>query len=212
MAGLQADELSIDFLMNFLTETLYLVPVDAAAMPTPQADKPVAVAPSTPTARAAPAAPVKISAEKPEIPVIPKLPKPETATVAKPLFEVSGENQKGVVVLVTLPDEAYRKLPQLEFLQKILYAIGLQKADVAYVNNISGQVARFEDLQQKLDVKYVISFASRLDTEQPHDKFTLYNPVKIGTVPVVFSQSLAMLENDVEHKKNLWNALRQVFL
>ncbi len=115
-------------------------------------------------------------------------------------------------MLVTLPDTEFMGLPQLGFLQKILGAIGLKPADVAYVNNLSGETARFEDLQQELELNYIISFASRLDTEQPHEKFKLYSPATIGTVPIVFSQSLKMLENDVEHKKLLWGALQKVFL
>jgi len=211
MAGLEADELSTAFLRNFITETLYLVPVDAAAP-----------APVTPEVTAAPfelKQPVEqpVAANSPTLaqpaantPAIPKLPKPQAATA--PAFEITGENRKGVVVLVTLPDNEFRKLPELEFLQKILHAIGLMKSDVAYINNISGKVARLEELQQKLEVNYLISFASRLDSDLPHDKFTLYNPVIVGRIPVVFAQALSVLEQEVAHKKNLWQALRQVFL
>ncbi|WP_347159232.1 hypothetical protein [Pontibacter chitinilyticus] len=214
MAGLQADDVSTEFLRNFLTETLYLVPVDAAAPAplnesvatpaTPAVPEPITAAP-----KITPPAPFK--ADKPAAtPAIPKLLNIVAPTVAA--CQIAGENKKGVLVLVTLPDQEFQKLPQLEFLQKILYAIGLQKADVAYVNNVSGKIARFEELQQQLEVNYIISFASRLDTELPHEKFTLYNPVSVGTVPVVFSQALSVLEHEVEHKKNLWNALRQMFL
>ncbi|MBF9253741.1 DNA polymerase III subunit psi [Pontibacter sp. 172403-2] len=205
MAGLEADELSMEFLKNFITETLYLVPVNQTA-PVPEASE-TEMAPAKP---AQPAAPPVAAQQTTPPPAIPKLPKTEAA--AAPIFDISGENQKGVVVLVTLPEQEFRKLPELEFLQKILHAIGLQKADVAYVNNVSGKVARLEELQQKLEVNYIISFASRLDTDLPHDKFTLYNPVHLGRIPVVFAQALSVLEQDVNHKKNLWNALQQVFL
>jgi len=209
MAGLEADELSTEFLRNFITETLYLVPVDAAA-PAPE----VPASPVKPAQAAEVDMPVAVTPAKPEqtaaTPAIPKLPKPEAAST--PAYEVSGENRKGVVILVTLPEGEFRKLPKLEFLQKILHAIGLLQADVAYVNNISGKIVRLEELEQTLEVNYIISFASRLDTNLPHDKFTLYSPVTVGRIAVVFAQALSVLEQDVTHKKNLWNALRQVFL
>ncbi|MDX5435922.1 MAG: hypothetical protein LPK03_01935 [Pontibacter sp.] len=147
---------------------------------------------------------------KPASPALPKIPKPEPE-VAMQKYKVIGQNQKGVVVLVTLPDDEFMQLPLLEFLQKILRAIGLAPGDVAYVNNVSGQLTQFEDLQQELSVNYIISFASRVETDLPHEKFTLYNPVVVGNVPVVFSQALNMLEHNVEHKKLLWAALQKTF-
>lgn len=141
---------------------------------------------------------------------IPKLPKVETAPQPKS-FDLIGDNQKGVVVLVTLPDADFRKLPQSQFLVKILAAIGFGPADVAFVNNVSGAVTKFEVLRDTMETNYIISFASRLDTDLPHEKFTLYNPVAIDGVPVVFSQSLAVLDGDQEQKKLLWGALQLVF-
>ena len=132
--------------------------------------------------------------------------------VAEPkTFEVIGENRKGLVVLVTLPGTAFKALPQSEFLIKILAAIGFGPADVAFVNNVSGATTKFETLSATHRTNYILSFASRLDTELPHEKFTLYNPVLVGNVPVVFSQSLAVLDGDQDQKKLLWGALQRVF-
>lgn len=211
MAGLQADQLNGEFLKNFMPETIYLVdgdvpvhaePVQAASAQ--QTEATAIVNPTVPTE-------VPPSEQKPKpTPALPKLPKTElTEKPAK--YKTIGENRKGVVILVTLPEEQFVQLPQLEFLNKILGAIGLKPSDVAYLNNVSGAIAKFEDMQQELQVNYIISFASRLDTELPHEKFTLYNPVLVGDVPIIFSQTLAMLEHDVEHKKQLWGALQKVF-
>jgi hypothetical protein len=220
MTGLEAD-INREFLKNFFTETIYMVegeivmpaPVPSEERPAPALteEKP-AVAPAKQEGKPAPAIKNQITDHTPiQTPIIPKLPAMESpAVVGK--YIISGANHKGVVVLVTVPDKEFVQLPQLEFLQKILQAIGLKPNDVAYVNNVSGATARFEDLQQELQVNYIISFASRLDTDLPHDKFVLYTPVTVGTVPVVFSQSLSMLECDVEHKKKLWGALQRVFL
>lgn len=206
MAGLHADQLNEEFLKSFISETIYLVPEDAA-MPAPAAQtsaQPAEKAKATESATARTA--VKST------PVLPKVEKAATSSLENAKYVVTGENQKGVVILVTLPDAAFRQLPKLEMLQKMLAAIGFKPEDVAYVNNVSGEYAVFEELQQLLTVKYIISFASRLNTSLPHDKFTLYNPVKVADVPVVFSQSLEVLEQDVEHKRKLWAVFQQVFL
>ena len=223
MAGLQADELNSEFLKNFLPETIYLVDGDLpVSVPAVGQGAETVAAPkveATPQVPVQPAAepvvktedPAPVAQQKPKAtPALPKLPKVEHAAAAQK-YNTIGENRKGVVILVTLPEEQFVKLPQLEFLNKILGAIGLKPTDVAYLNNVSGAIAKFEDMQQELQVNYIISFASRLDTDLPHDKFTLYNPVLVGNVPVIFSQALAMLEHDVEHKKQLWGALQRVF-
>ncbi|MCJ8163599.1 hypothetical protein MKJ04_02020 [Pontibacter sp. E15-1] len=211
MAGLQAEGINEEFLKNLFPETIYLVDSDLTLPAQPEQ-----IAPESPAPDAIPPAMEQPAALKNQItehspaatPHIPHLPIP--AAPAK--YKLAGTNDRGVVLLVTLPDAEFSQLPQLTFLQKILEAIGLKQTDVAYVNNVSGEIARFEDLEQELQIRYIISFASRLDTELPHDKFTLYHPVLLGDVPVVFSHALAKLENDVEQKKLLWNALQQVFL
>ncbi len=215
MAELHADQVNSEFFKNFISETIYLIDEDKTIPDLPAtADETTA----TTTNEVSSDSSVKeteqqvvVQSTPKSIPVLPKLPKLDA--VDKPgKYKTIGENRKGVVILVTLPEDQFTKLPQLEFLNKILGAIGLQPTDVAYLNNVSGAVARFEDMQQELTVNYIISFASRLDTDLPHEKFTLYNPVNVGSVPVVFSQALAMLKNDVDHKKQLWGALKQMFL
>ncbi|AKD04635.1 hypothetical protein POKO110462_10915 [Pontibacter korlensis] len=216
MAGLEVD-ISAEFLKNFIPETVYLVegeiPVSAPEETSSVPVQPVevhtelnATSPATVAAPAVPEAPVG----KTPAPALPKFPKKEASPLQQK-YKITGQNQKGVAILVTLPDDEFAQLPQLQFLQKILSAIGLRPEDVAYVNNVSGSIALFEDLLQHLQVNYIISFASRIDTALPHEKFTLYNPVTVGNIPVVFSQALNMLEHNVEHKKLLWGALQKVF-
>ncbi|MCC9167040.1 hypothetical protein [Pontibacter harenae] len=212
MAGLQADLLNQEFLKNFIPETVYLLP-DEALIPVAQPQTTAAASETTPVEAPQPlkeAIAAQSIAQK-TTPAIPKLPQP-AAVAAPKAFDIVGENRKGVAVLVTVSDEQFSTLPQLDFLQKILNAIGLTATDVAYVNNKTGAIASFEELQQTLEVNYLISFASRIDTDKPHEKFSLYKPVVVGQVPVVFAQSLAIIEKDVEHKKQLWNALKQMFL
>lgn len=216
MAGLQAETMNPEFLRNFLTETIYVVDGDVTAVPAPAAAP--AAASDSESATAAPKVEPHIRNQITEhspvaTPHLPKNPDAAAAVAhAVEKFKIAGANAKGVVVLVTLPDDEFNTLPQLQFLQKILGAIGLRPSDVAYVNNKTGATAQFEDLQEALHVNYIISFASRLDTSLPHDKFTLYHPVMVGDVPVVFSHALSMVEKDTEHKKKLWGALQQVFL
>lgn len=211
MTALTPDQLNSEFLRHFMPETLYLLPEEQVA----EVSAPAVAETAIPVVeeKAEPKAiPTVPTAPVPTTPVaaIPKLPKVEKAELPKS-FEVIGENRKGLVVLVTLPEPEFKALPQSDFLIKILAAIGFGPADVAFVNNVSGATTRFEALCDTLQTNYILSFASRLDTELPHDKFTLYNPVVVGRVPVVFSQSLAVLDGDQEQKRLLWGALQRVF-
>jgi hypothetical protein len=218
MAALTTEQLNAEFLRHFMPETLYLIDQDQVPVVPAPAQAPVAtVIPAAqenpvlgkPVFEEAIQAPAPVPPSAP-VAAIPKLPKVEITPLPK-AFDVIGENRKGLIVLVTLPDEAFRALPQSQFLTKILAAIGFGPADVAFVNNVSGAIAKFEALRETTQTNYVISFASRLDTDLPHDKFTLYNPVPVDGVPVVFSQSLAVLDGDQEQKKLLWGALQRVF-
>lgn len=206
---LRAEELNGAFLKQFLPETIYLLKEEDAfntlvkEQPVPSSGSPLEPEEEAP-------APLETIAPLHKPAPLPKLPKVET--VIPPSFEITGENKKGVVVLVTVPQDEFKQLPQLEFLRKILGAIGLQPADVAFANNVSGKLARFEELTTQIQVNHIISFASRIDTDLPHEKFTLYNPVTVGKVPIVFSQSLAVLDKDQEQKKLLWGALKKVFI
>ncbi len=207
MSTLTPEQLNAEFLKHFMPETLYLldaehVPVasvpEPAVIPDFQLPAPVVVPEQKPAAPAAPAA------------AIPKLPKMQPTPQPKS-FDSIGENRKGLIVLVTLPDAAFKALPEDQFLTKILAAIGFGPEDVAFVNNVSGAVTKFEALRETTKTNYIISFASRLDTDLPHEKFTLYNPVPVDGIPVVFSQSLAVLDGDQDQKKLLWGALQRVF-
>ncbi|GGF99177.1 hypothetical protein [Pontibacter amylolyticus] len=211
MTALTPDQLNSEFLRHFMPETLYWLPeeqvAEVSAPAVEEAAIPVVSEKAEPKAiPTGPTAPVPTTPPA----AIPKLLKVEKAELPKS-FEVIGENRKGLVVLVTLPDPEFRALPQSDFLIKILAAIGFGPADVAFVNNVSGATTKFEALCDTLQTNYILSFASRLDTDLPHDKFTLYNPVVVGRVPVVFSQSLAVLDGDQEQKKLLWGALQRVF-
>lgn len=207
MTGLSAEELNAAFFRSFMPETIFVIPgEEEAAAIAMQEDSEVTASVPAEEVETPPATITPLHKPAP----LPKIPKVEPVIPAS--FVVKGENKKGVIILATLPPAAFENLPELEFLQKILAAIGLQKDDVAYANNVSGAFAQFEELSTQVQVKYVISFASRINTDIPHEKFTLYNPVVVGNVPIVFSQSLEVLDKDQEQKKQLWAALKQVFL
>lgn len=220
MAALTPEQMNAEFLRHFVPETLYLIEEDQGPVVSgPEIVPPVSAKEQALPVMAVPEASKRVESEEavpsptpPSQPVaaIPKLPKVETTPMPKS-FDVIGDNRKGLILLVTLPDEDFRALPQSQFLIKILAAIGFGSSDVAYVNNVSGAITKFEALRDTTQTNYIISFASRLDTDLPHEKFTLYNPVSVDGVPVVFSQSLAVLDGDQEQKKLLWGALQRVF-
>lgn len=218
MAALTPEQLNPEFLRHFMPETLYLLEADQVPVVSVPENAPAAVAEdkalpviveTTQMESVEEASPAPMPPSAP-VPAIPKLPKVESIPLPKS-FDLIGENRKGLIVLVTLPDPEFRALPQSQFLTKILAAIGFGPEDVAFVNNVSGAITKFEALRATTQTKYIVSFASRLDTDLPHEKFTLYNPVPVDGVPVVFSQSLAVLDGDQEQKKLLWGALQRVF-
>ncbi|WP_299986033.1 hypothetical protein [uncultured Pontibacter sp.] len=215
MAALTPEQLNAEFLKHFMPETLYLIEQDQVSVVSaselitepaaiPATTEAPVIKPVRETDAPVPASPATVATATPKLPKIETAPQPKS-------FDLIGENRKGLIVLVTLPDAAFRVLPQSQFLTKILAAIGFGPSDVAFVNNVSGAITKFEALRETTQTKYIISFASRLDTDLPHEKFTLYNPVPVDGVPVVFSQSLAVLDGDQEQKKLLWAALQRVF-
>jgi hypothetical protein len=225
MSALTPEQLNAEFLKHFMPETLYLIEEDqvldvsATSFVQPNmADDTIPTQASALVNESTTAAAPDAATETVPVPVppaapvgaIPKLPKVESTPQPKS-FDLIGENRKGLIVLVTLPDAAFRALPEDQFLTKILAAIGFGPEDVAFVNNVSGAITKFEALRETTKTTYIISFASRLDTDLPHEKFTLYNPVPVDGVPVVFSQSLSVLDGDQEQKKLLWGALQRVF-
>nr|GFC65663.1 hypothetical protein [Tanacetum cinerariifolium] len=124
----------------------------AAATPAPVAAPPVPAIPPVPVATA-PARPAVVApVASPALPTAGKLPSlastgltpppiappaataPEVPPYMLTTFSTLGDNAQGVVLLVRLPAEQFKKLPRNVFLNNLLKAINLVMADVVLVN------------------------------------------------------------------------------
>ncbi|OWP64054.1 hypothetical protein CDA63_06210 [Hymenobacter amundsenii] len=198
-----------------------------APRPTPVA-APVAAAPvpaapaATPTETTAPApnrAAVTLTlAQLPAAPTAPPSqpgrvqPTPTQSPVAHIPFSTLGSNVGGLVVLVRLPDEQFRKLPRNVFLNNLLKALRLIVEDVVLVNveHASYPVALCS-LRQQLAARQFLAFGKNLldvavYTTQPYEPVLLY-----GDTAFLGGSEIELLEYDAGRKKKLWQGVQRMF-
>lgn len=132
---------------------------------------------------------------------------------APPAFPVQGANRKGLVLLVHLPEAAFKALPDLDFFQKMLKAIGHELDDVAFVNAPDKGPVSLSRLKEVLPIRTLLSFGCPLTPETPEAVSpSPYEPTRAGQVRVLQADELASLLNSQKKKILLWNALKQLFL
>ncbi|MGV3586805.1 MAG: hypothetical protein ACO1OF_07380 [Adhaeribacter sp.] len=127
-------------------------------------------------------------------------------------FYLTGENKKGLVLVFSLPEKEFATLPQNTFLTKILAAIQHTPADVAYVNLEPKYKVNIFDLSKETKVQQVVSFGKDLVDLATGFQIHLYKPAAIGQVPLLLTDPLEYIENDVNRKKYLWSGLQAIFL
>ena len=199
----------------------------AAPQPAPVA-APVAAAPAPPapaatlaeTSAAAPdrAAVTLTLAQLPAAPAAPPSqpgrvqPTPIQSPVAHIPFSTLGSNVGGLVVLVRLPDEQFRKLPRNVFLNNLLKALRLIIEDVVLVNveHASYPVALCS-LRQHLAARQFLAFGKNLldvavYTTQPYEPVLLY-----GDTAFLGASEIELLEYDAGRKKKLWQGVQRMF-
>lgn len=133
-------------------------------------------------------------------------------TPAGPRYQLLGENRKGLVIAVSLPEEAFQALPRNEFLTKVLAAIQRSPADVAFVNMTPGQQLDTYELGKETQLNHLVAFGSGLVKMTADSKINPYKPASIGNVPLLVADPVAAIEADVNKKKLLWNGLQTIFL
>ena len=183
-----AEEDLLPFYQQFFTENLFLIP-ETSPEPAPL---------------------VKT------VPVQPEVLTPEDAamgdTTSLKRFTISGENKKGLVLLFSLPGEAFAVLPKNDFLTKILAAINHTPSDVAYINLEKQYAVNIFDLSKETKVQQVVAFGSSLIDLATGFQVNLYKPAGIGQIPLLLAEPLHLIENDVNRKKQLWSGLKAIFL
>lgn len=140
-------------------------------------------------------------------------PTPTQSPVAHIPFSTLGSNANGLVILVRLPAEEFKKLPRNVFLNNLLKAIRLIVEDVVLVNveHPSYPVALCS-LRQHLAARQFLAFGKNLldvavYTTQPYEPVLLF-----GDTAFLGASEISMLEYDAGRKKQLWQAVQRMFM
>ncbi|GAB2785151.1 hypothetical protein HNQ93_002541 [Hymenobacter luteus] len=193
--------------------TLPPVPVAAVVSPAPLAT-PVATPPPAPEAPRQ--ATTLTLAQLPAAAAAPAgrvQPTPTQSPVAHIPFSTLGSNANGLLILVRLPAEEFRKLPRNVFLNNLLKAIRLIVEDVVLVNveHPTYPVALCS-LRQHLAARQFLAFGKNLldvavYTTQPYEPVLLF-----GDTAFLSASEISMLEYDAGRKKQLWQAVQRMFM
>jgi hypothetical protein len=121
-----------------------------------------------------------------------------------------GNNKQQVIILVKEPVAPYINDESLNFLTKVLQAVGLSMADVAILNAQQQNIS-FNDLQKQLKAQKVMLF--NMPTHEiglpivfPHFQVQSHAGCMYMCAP-----SLSQIENDIPTKKQFWAGLQKMF-
>jgi hypothetical protein len=158
----------------------------------------------------APAPPVTVVPVSPA-PVAP--PAPAVAPYLLTTFSTLGDNAQGVVILVRLPPEQFKKLPRNVFLNKLLQAIKLVMADVVLVNVEGPYPVALQNLRKEIAATHILAFGKNL-LDITVRNTQIYEPVQFPAVGLAYlaGAEVEMIEYDVSLKKRLWGGLQRRFL
>ena len=150
-------------------------------------------------------------------PVTPEVISPEEIdrlgrTASLPKYPVLGENKKGLVLLVSMPEPAFQALPKNEFLIKIIGAIRYTPADVGFVNAHQTIPVNIHDLSKEVNLNHLLVFGKNILDMTADSRVSYYKPASIGRIPLLIAEELEAIELDVNKKKQLWAALQTIFL
>ncbi len=178
--------------------SLATVPLSAPGAPAAAAQVPTAVVPAAPAPLAA--------APAPPVP-------PPVAPYLLTTFATLGSNAQGVVVLVRLPPEQFKKLPRNVFLNKLLQAIQLVMADVVLVNVEGPYPVALQNLRKEIAATHLLAFGKNL-LDVAVRTTQIYEPVQFPAVGLSYlaGAEVEMIEYDVSLKKRLWGGLQRMFL
>ncbi|WP_276089725.1 hypothetical protein [Pedobacter sp. JY14-1] len=182
----------------FFTEDVYLVPEarvqagDAEALPVDDASDTAAEMTGTPVE-----------------PVTPEI--SETVPAKAREFKYLGNNKRNVLILVNSQSEQVSNEKGRELLRKIVKSVNLAAADFALLNYAGYPETDFSELAAFFNPEIVFSFGVGCNQLGLPDH-ALYTVVTEGSVKLIFSAGLEMLDDDMQAKKILWGALKQLEL
>ncbi|GAA4498707.1 hypothetical protein GCM10023172_16160 [Hymenobacter ginsengisoli] len=195
-------------------------PAPAVASPVMPTPAPIGKLPSLaavpPSAPLSPPQPVAAAAPVPApVPTNPAAPAaaPPVAPYLLTTFSTLGDNPQGVVVLVRLPPEQFKKLPRNVFLNKLLQAIKLVMADVVLVNVEGPYPVALQNLRKEIAATHILAFGKNL-LDVAVRTTQIYEPVQFPAVGLAYlsGAEVEMIEYDVSLKKRLWGGLQRMFL
>ncbi len=194
-------------------------PARAAAMPAPGPTPLPGKLPSLATAQLPPQ-PAPVASAAPAATPASALPTGNPPASAPPVapyllttFTTLGDNPRGVVLLVRLPPEQFRKLPRNVFLNKLLQAINLVMADVVLVNVEGPYPVALQNLRKEIAATHILAFGRNL-LDVAVRTTQIYEPVQFPSVDLAYlaGAEVEMIEYDVSLKKRLWAGLQRMFL
>jgi hypothetical protein len=198
----------------------------APSLPAPALPTMASKLPSLPSLASVPPTPLSPPPATPAPPVIaaPVSPPPAVAPASPPpaptvapylltTFSTLGENAQGVVILVRLPPEQFKKLPRNVFLNKLLQAIKLVMADVVLVNVEGPYPVALQNLRKEIAATHILAFGKNL-LDITVRNTQIYEPVQFPAVGLAYlaGAEVEMIEYDVSLKKRLWGGLQRMFL
>ncbi len=156
-------------------------------------------------AKPAPAPPTAPQAPTPAAPDLP----PYLLTT----FSTLGDNAQGVVLLVRLPAEQFRKLHRNVFLNNLLKAINLVMADVVLVNVEGPYPVALANLRKEIAATCILAFGRNL-LDVAVRTTQIYEPVHFPNQGLNYlaGAEVEMIEYDNSLKKRLWAGLKAMFL
>lgn len=193
-----------------------------ASVPVPSVAAPVVVPAPPAIAADAAAGPLFNVAQLAELPAAPAAPPsqpgriqptPTQSPVAHIPFATLGSNPNGLLLLVRVSPEEFRKLPRNVFLNNILKAIRLVMEDVVLVNVEHEKFpVALCSLRKTLAARQFLAFGKNLldvavYTTQPYEPVLLY-----GDTAFLGASEIKMLEYDAGRKKQLWQSMQRMFL
>jgi hypothetical protein len=209
-----------------VAEAPVMAPIPATIPGVVAAPVPPVVVPITPVVAAKPVPPMAASASKlPSLTATglgaapapsPAPASPAPAPVAPYLlteFSTLGDNAQGIVLLVRLPAEQFKKLPRNVFLNNLLKAINLVMADVVLVNVDGPYPVALQNLRKEIAATHILAFGKNL-LDVAVRTTQIYEPVQFPTVGLAYlaGAEIEMIEYDTSLKKRLWGGLKAMFL
>jgi hypothetical protein len=171
---------------------------------------PAAAAVAPPPAKPAAAL---VAAPPPAAPPTPTPAAPEIPPYLLTTFSTLGDNAQGIVLLVRLPAEQFRKLHRNVFLNNLLKAINLVMADVVLVNVEDPYPVALQNLRKEIAATCILAFGKNL-LDVAVRTTQIYEPVHFPNQGLNYlaGAEVEMIEYDNSLKKRLWGGLKAMFL